>query len=255
MDQPWPLVDVIMPTWNNRDYLEPCLRSLFREQEGNQIFRLWIVNNGEPGSCDWANFPGTTILEPGENLGWTRALATAMPFCTAPIVCFMNDDIFFPPSSRGWMNRLLRYFEDEQVAGVGPATTERHGPQSIFTEEPDVVDARMLLGCCMLVWRETLDEVGGIDVSWFTGDDLDLSMRLRDAGYTLVVDKRELVYHHGGVTGAKVFGSLYNTDGWRGDTNLKWMYDRLIALYGWDKTYELTAPDPPAYVSLPNTDG
>lgn len=248
MDQTWPLVDVIMPTWNNREYLEPCLRSLFREQEGAQIFRLWIVNNGEPGSCDWVAYPGTTILEPGENLGWTRALATAMPFCTAPIVGFMNDDIFFPRSSRGWMNRLIRYFSDERVAAVGPALTERTGPQSIFTEEPDVVDARMLIGCCTLLWREALEEVGGVDVWWFTADDLDLSIRLRDAGYILVADKRELVYHHGGITGAKVYGSLYESDGWRGTVNSKWVVDSMAAKHGWTKLRELNAPNPPAYI-------
>lgn len=242
----WPLLDIIMPTYNNRAFLEPCLRSLYREMGGPQIFRLWIVNNGDPDSCNWIEHPGVTILEPGENLGWTRALATALPYTSAPVVCFMNDDIFIPPSSRGFLNRLLAYFEDERVAGVGPATTEYHGPQSIFTEEPDVVDARMLLGCCMLLWREALDAVGGIDTSWWTGDDLDLSMRLRRAGYTLVVDKRELVYHHGGVTGGKLYG-LYEEGGWRGQDTLKWMYDRLNERYGAYPVWELTAPNPPAY--------
>lgn len=254
MDQTWPLVDIILPTCNNRGFLEPCLRSLFREQAGDQIFRLWIVNNGDPGSCAWATFPGTTVLEPGEDLGWTRALATAMPFCTAPIVGFMNDDIFIPPSSRGWMNRIISHFEDERVAGVGPATTARSGPQSMFTEEPDIVDARMLLGYCIFLWRETLDAVGGIDISWFIGDDLDLSIRLRDAGHTLVVDKRELVYFCGGVDGVWLYEPLDDGDDWRRDANLQWIYERLIAQHGWEKTHELTAPDPPAFDPSPNTD-
>ena len=70
----------------------------------------------------------------------------------------------------------------------------------------------------MLVRRSTLDEVGGIDVNFPTGDDIDLSIRFLKAGYLLQVDKTVFVYHHGFQTGERLYGGPSKPGGWNSPT-------------------------------------
>ncbi len=41
---------------------------------------------------------------------------------------------------------------------------------------------------------------------------------------------------------------LYESDGWRGTVNSKWVVDSMAAKHGWTKLRELNAPNPPAYI-------
>jgi len=66
----------------------------------------------------------------------------------------------------------------------------------------------------MMLRRSALDKAGGIDAGLPGGDDFDLSIRLRKAGYRLLVDRTVFVYHHGFTTGNKVHGDYTIKGGW-----------------------------------------
>jgi GT2 family glycosyltransferase len=90
------------------------------------------------------------------------------------------------------------------------------GLQNIFNinTEPQY-SVSMLIGFCVLVRKEALEKVGGVDASNPNcGDDLDLSIRLTDAGYKLVVDKSVFIFHHGFKTGERLFGNAKTNNGW-----------------------------------------
>jgi GT2 family glycosyltransferase/Flp pilus assembly protein TadD len=63
------------------------------------------------------------------------------------------------------------------------------------------VEAKLLVGFCIMMPRRVLDEVGLIDEALFLGnDDLDISWRLRMAGYKLLIATDTFVYHEGQVS-------------------------------------------------------
>jgi len=237
-------IDIVIPTFDNRGYLEACLMSLFANPTIEDQFRVIVVNNGEPRSCDWIASTSVTVVQPGRNLGWEAGLKLALAMSTAPFVCFLNDDTYFPPASDAWLSMLLRHFRDPAVGATGPSSNAVMGPQSIFSfASHRWLKVAYLIGFCVILRRSALDEVGGVDDTLPGGDDLDLSIRLRDAGYTLVADREVFVYHHWARTGVRVHGAA-NEGGWNSDEMVTATNHALIAKHGfraWQAT--LYAPN------------
>ena len=69
------LITIIIPTWNNRQYLEPCIRSIMQTGILNGFAELLIIDNGEEKLAHYyKDIPGVRVLTPGKNLGWEGGL-------------------------------------------------------------------------------------------------------------------------------------------------------------------------------------
>jgi GT2 family glycosyltransferase len=239
-------VAVLIPTLDNRLYLEPCLRSL-RATTNAHLTRVFVLNNGEPGSCDWCVGYGAMVADLGGNIGWEGALKAGVSLTAEPNILCLNDDTFFPPSSQGWLARMVHRFEDQRVGAVGPSSNYVAGAQTIWAPiDWRCASVAFLCGFCLLVRRAALIAAGGIDLSQSGADDRDLSIRLVDAGYLLLADRGVFVYHHGAVTGAKVYGSVWGDDGWYGKDTLAGHRARLVTKHGEQRVVaqERTMPVP-----------
>lgn len=232
-------IDIIIPTFDNYQYLAPCLQSILRNKPSENLFHIYVVNNGHKESCDWVNNKDVTVLQPGSNLGWEGGLNFALKETHAPYVLFLNDDVLIPQASRFWLNKMIQHFLNKEVAAVGPASNVVMGFQQIFSDtERSVFLTKFLIGFCMLVRRSALEEVGGVDDSLPGGDDLDLSIRFRKAGYSLVCDKNVFIYHHGFKTGTRIMGDSQQRNGWNSYEMMEKTNTALIKKHGfalwWD---------------------
>lgn len=225
-------VAVIIPTMDNRTYLEPCLNSLLNFTDGAN-YRVIVVNNGAPDSCDFARKHVSVIGGHG-NVSWERALQRGLDFVhNEPFALFLNDDTLFLPRKSDWLPRLVADLDDPTVAAAGPSSNLVAGPQSTTQQLPAPrYVARYLIGFCLLVRRSALDQVGGIDTTLPGGDDIDLSIRLRQAGYTLVCDRTSFVYHYGYRTGERVHGDRTVPGGWNSPQMIEATANALIAKHG-----------------------
>lgn len=212
------LIDILIPTFNNAPYLGPCVQSLIGHTGLRESMRIIVVNNGDQKSCDFLpKHPSLEVIQAGKNLGWEGGLKRGLEESDSEFVCFMNDDTFVPFASHYWLNYVLPPFSDQNVAAVGPCTNVVMGPQNIFfgNEAADPYpDASYLIGYCMVVRRKYLDAVGGVDDTFPGGDDLDLSIRFRKAGYKLKIARSAFVYHHGFKTGERIRGHSDRPGGW-----------------------------------------
>lgn len=209
-------VDIIVPTFNNIDLLSQCVSSMLSMHLAYPI-RILIVNNGHPASLD--GLPPHSYVKiiqtGGRNLGWEGGLKEGLKHSTSQFVCFANDDIFIPNSSYNWLSSMMSVFSHPEVAAVGPSSNVVMGPQNIWKALPhNIIETTFLIGFCMVVRRKMLDEVGGIDDTLPGGDDLDLSIRLRSAGYKLIAKRDVFVFHHGFVTGTRLHGGGNVKGGW-----------------------------------------
>jgi GT2 family glycosyltransferase/predicted SAM-dependent methyltransferase len=196
-------VDILIPTWNNPQYIVPCLESL-SQLIHIDMADIIVVNNGEKGSVT-VQSPKVKVLDAGKNLGWEGGLKLGLEHSKAPFVCFLNDDTFFPFSESLWLNKLIQNFRDPKVVAVGPSSNAIMGVQNIWAKTNwPVVSVRFLIGLCFLVRRDALDACGGVDDTLPGGDDIDLSIRLRKNGGSLLCDKNAFVFHHYGKTGNRV---------------------------------------------------
>src|ERR1017187_10229515 len=104
-------VAIIIPTMDNRAYLEPCLDSLFAHTRGIE-YTVYVINNGDPGGWAWMPTPVQYIAHGQGNIGWERALQLGLDSTTSPLVLFLNDDVLFLRTQRDWLTHLVADMDD-----------------------------------------------------------------------------------------------------------------------------------------------
>lgn len=233
------IVDIIIPTYNNLTQLTQCIDSILCTSRTWPI-RIIIVNNGNKEcqiTLSETEVDIDIVLPIEGNIGWTDGLIEGLKRSTSEYVMFANDDIYIPPSSYRWLRSMARLLiNDRSLAAVGPSSNCAMGLQNIWATTPSLrANTTFLIGFCMLVKREYLDEVGGIDPDFNTGDDIDLSIRFRDNGYGLVVDKSTFVYHHGFQTGERIHGTPDKPGGWNSKEMINTTNEQLIKKHGFLK--------------------
>ena len=211
-----PIITIIIPTFNNPDYLIPAVTSILRNRATPGLFEVLVINNGHPKSCDYLKpLKNVRVINAGTNLGWEGGIDLGMKNSNSPFVCFFNDDAFVPTGSRLWLNILLQYFRDTKVGAIGPASNVVMGAQNIFNDMPyPYFKATFIIGFCALLRRSAFEAIGGMDMQLPGGDDLDWSIRLRKAGYDVLIDRSVFIYHHGFKTGTRLFGEAQKKNGW-----------------------------------------
>ena len=210
-------VDIIIPTMNNFEYLQSCLRSMMLLRQ-SYPFQILVVNNGAKGSCDTFAGEHIRVLEPGKNLGWEGGNNAGLAVSESEFVISSNDDVFLPLASLNWIRMLMEQMADPLVASVGPQSNVVMGSQNMFSCPTKYVHpAPFLIGYCVMHRRSALEKVkestGYYDETCPGGDDLDLGLRYRKAGYHLICHNGVFVYHHGFKTGIRVYGD-HTQGGW-----------------------------------------
>jgi GT2 family glycosyltransferase len=227
-------VEVIIPTYDNAYWLRRCLRSLATAKMPELGIVHIVDNHGDFFESDYF-CPGLElrVYKPGQNLKWTGALTYALPHVKSDFVLFLNDDTEFEVLPDR-LEKLMSHFEDWKVGGVGPATSIALGSQAIAG--PDIQEVKLLIGFCFLVRMAALREIGGLDEAFVNGgDDLDLSIRLLDAGYKLILDRRVFVYHHAFKTGMRLFGKANVPGGWNSQEMVSHVCSQITRKHGAEK--------------------
>lgn len=212
------LCTIIIPTWNNPNYIVSCVNSILMHTVSRDNMRIIVVNNGSPEIETYlTKHELLTVIHADKNLGWEGGLKLGLEHTKSEIICFMNDDTYIPYASNQWLVRCLSEFKNQNVAAVGPTSNVVRGMQNIFLDQfagHASPYTSFLIGFCIFVRRSDLEAAGGIDETLPGGDDLDLSMRLTKLGKKLVICRDAFVFHHGFKTGERVRGSPDRPGGW-----------------------------------------
>jgi SAM-dependent methyltransferase len=212
-----PLVSIIIPTFNNPQFLNPCIDSIIQSGVLTGLAELVIINNGKQPIQEYVkNSVNVRVLEPGRNLGWEHGLQYGLDNTDSEYVCFQNDDTLIPKATQNFYQQLLWPFNDTTVGAVGPATTVAAGLHSVYQKNPVrcLVEVPFLIFFTVMVRRADLIAAGGIDTSCPGGDDMDLSIRLRKMGKRLLLNPDAFIIHHAFKTGERVRGGPDVAGGW-----------------------------------------
>ncbi len=228
------IVDIIIPTYENANMLIPCLQSIMMS-DSMLLNKAIIINNGHCGIKQFLpSYSKIELIQMKKNVGWEGGLIEGLKHSKTEFVMFLNDDVHILPCSNDWLQRMIYYFKYPDTSAVGPCSNVVMGLQNIFQPIPyRALDVTYLVGFCMLLKRKDLDSVGGVDDSLRGGDDIDLSIRLKDAGKRLIALRDIFVFHHGFKTGQKVHGNYWNSKEMIEKTN----YD-LIRKHGLKKWHD-----------------
>jgi GT2 family glycosyltransferase len=218
------LISVVIVNWNRKELLRKCLGSLTLQT--GVPFETIVVDNGSvDDSAEMAEMEfGARVIRNLENRGFCAANNQGIAVSRGCFIALLNNDAEAEP---GWLAALYRacmkrhdvgmaaskilvwedpgridkaghlIFPDGQNRGRGSGATDR----GQFEAEEEVLWPD---GCAGMYRKEMLEAIGGFDEDFFAyGDDAELGLRARIAGWKCIYAPNAVVRHHRGSTMGK----------------------------------------------------
>jgi GT2 family glycosyltransferase len=215
-----PSLAVVVVNWNGCDLLDDCLGSLHAD---DLDLRVIMVDNGSHDDsvahCR-EHHPQVDIIESPENLRWAGgnnlALRQLLQEGVPDGVLLLNNDTIV---CKGALSRLMNVLTESGNWAATPRICYADSPEILWYEGGQVgrwtgwVSHRGIrkravdypversateygTGCALLLSRHALEVVGLLDEDYFLyGEDTDYSLRLRQAGGTIVHEPAAVVLH------------------------------------------------------------
>ncbi len=217
-------LSIIIVNHNGRKLLEDCLNSVYHNTHKINFEIIFVDNNSSDDSVEFVKtkFPSVRIIQNKENLGFSGGNNQGLKVHQGRYALLLNTDTVV---KNGAFDRMLEFMDQNPKAGAcGPRLMNSDGtPQhqgGLFARKfwlskvPVKVD--YVLGACLMVRREVVDKVGGLDENFFfSNDDLDWCRRMRKAGWDVYFVPQAEVIHFGGFT-IKRFNRRLFVEGFRG---------------------------------------
>jgi N-acetylglucosaminyl-diphospho-decaprenol L-rhamnosyltransferase len=236
------MLAVVIVSWNVRDLLRGCLRSLLSEdvRERDVIVVDSASSDGSAGMLR-AEFPGVALIASADNIGFVKgnnlALAQLLRAAPAPeYLWLLNPDTIVQP---GAVRTLLAFMQSHPRCGLlgpqlqNPDGSLQHGAfalPGLIQLAIDVVprlQARLRnsaldgryppeayagapfrigtpLGAAMLARTQAVREVGLLDDGFeMYSEEIDLAHRMHRAGWEVWCEPRAVVTHFGGASSSQ----------------------------------------------------
>jgi len=234
-----------------------CIRSILAMHATE--YDIVVVDNGSlDGSVNYLRneFPQITLFPQANNLGFAAGCNVGMRYALAEgceYVLLINNDTVIDP---GFLNALLDearrvpdaailspkiYFYDSPnrlwwaggVFSLWVGIAQHVGRKQTDTgqyDSPCPID--WATGCAALIRCDALRRVGLFDEKLFgNGEDLDLSLRMRQAGYRIWFAPRAKIWHKEGVDYRKNAGEHVRK--FTGTRNLLWIMHQYAGTIQW----------------------
>jgi GT2 family glycosyltransferase len=110
-------VSVVVVSYNTRDLLAECLRSVRRTLVGLETETFVVDNNSQDGSASMVAeaFPWATVIENKENVGFARANNQAIALSRGRYVLLLNSDAVLEP---GGVQEMVRFMDRHPEVGI-----------------------------------------------------------------------------------------------------------------------------------------
>ena len=217
-----PLVSVIIPTRDRVDLLRPCVEGVLERSTYRNV-ELIVVDNqsDDPGTLAYlATLPGRVLRYP-HRFNYARMMNVASAEARGDVLLLLNNDT--EVVTPDWIESLLEHAQRPDVGIVGPRLRYPDGRvqhEGIITNYAggmagnvdsggwwgvgDVVrNVTAVTGACAMVRPSVYWAVGGHDERLRVAfNDVDLCLRIRQAGYDVVYTPHaELRHVEGGTRG------------------------------------------------------
>ncbi|HLF87998.1 MAG TPA: glycosyltransferase family 2 protein [Anaerolineales bacterium] len=240
VNEPLKTISIVIVNWNTRELLGKCLTSIYSSMPSGEL-EIWVVDNASTdNSCEMVKqlFPAVNIIENQTNTGFAQANNQAVQCSNAKFVLLLNPDTELMP---GALEKLVSFIQASPRTGaVGPRTLnpDKSLQTSCFptptlsrefwrlfhldkfrtfgvydmerweTHSGRKVD--ILLGACLLIRKEALDEVGLLSEEYFMyTEEVDICYRLGQRGWELYWIPEAEIIHYGGQSTRQVSRQMF----------------------------------------------
>ena len=225
-----PLLSIVMVNWNSGEFLHRALQSLHDALVTSTFsYEVLVVDNGSEddslAACD--SISNVAVVHNGQNLGFGRACNIGARAALGRNLIFLNPDCEVRPGS---VQRCLAELRSADVGVCGMALVDEHGVvartchrfpcvgnfvcrilglhllsrrcgDGTMTDWNHGQDADVdhVIGAFYGIRREVFCDLGGFDERFFVYlEDLDLSLRVKQAGYRVRFIASPPSFHVGG---------------------------------------------------------
>ncbi|HRE79881.1 MAG TPA: glycosyltransferase family 2 protein [Opitutaceae bacterium] len=240
-----PILSVIIVAYRSINEMRGNLSSLPRTLSRRPVEVIVVDNSCSHDGLDRlvaAEFPWVIYLNPAENLGFGRANNRGYSLCRGDYVVYLNPDTI--SNSEAFEHCLQRLSADSEIGLISPRLELADGSMDLacrrsiptmwdgfcrasglagafpnvrlfagynltYLPKDGTYDVSAINGAFMMGRKSVLDHMGGFDEQFFMyGDDLDLCIRVRKAGYRIVYDGSHAIVHLKGLSVGKDFDRM-----------------------------------------------
>jgi GT2 family glycosyltransferase len=231
-------ISVIIVGWNAKRYLELCLESLASAPPRRSMEIIVVDNASSDGSAEMieSKFPHVKLIRSPENLGFAKGNNLAIRQSQGRYISTVNPDAKVLP---GCLDALADFLDQNPTVGItGPRVLNPDltlqsscrrfptlwnnfcpatgltaafknsrffsGEHMFFFPHDRTLAVDVLVGCFLMVRRETLEVVGLMDEGFYMyGDDLDWCRRCWKTGWKVVFfSGARAIHDRGAITAA-----------------------------------------------------
>ncbi|QDR82796.1 glycosyltransferase [Sporomusa termitida] len=214
-----PLTSIVILTYNKLDYNKLCIESIRDYTEPGSYEIIVIDNHSTDGTVEWLQAqPDLKLIANNENIGFPAGCNQGIKAACGDSVLLLNNDTIVTPY---WLVNLRRcLFSAEDIGAVGAVTNSCSNFQSTPCEyssiaemldfarqrnnsNPDLWEPRTrLVGYCMLIKTEIINKIGLLEEAFSPGnyEDDDYCLRIRNAGYRLILCWDTFIHHFGSIS-------------------------------------------------------
>ncbi len=220
-------MSIVLVCWNNKAYLDPCLKSLY-EGGLKSSFDVIVVDNGSTDGSQQMlaeKYPQVKLIQNAGNVGLGKASNQGIEATNGRHVLLLNNDTLVNAPA---LDVLVEYLDAHPEVGAtagkllnpdgsfqsgfAPFSTlleefliVTHIGELLWTGYPSHGDSNeikatgWMSSACLLVRRAAFDKIGLLDEGYFIyGDEADLQYRLNKAGWKVVFLPNSSIIHFGG---------------------------------------------------------
>lgn len=227
------MFSILIPTYNNLDYLKVCINSIRKNSKFNHQI-IVHVNEGKDGTLGYIKDSNLEFTFSDQNIGMPKALNEASKLSNRNYILISHDDFYYCP---GWDEELMNnvnsinhknFYLSSTMVGAGQVAFDAGQTIETFDEVKllnnleniKTIDFQGTTKCPGLIHKETWEKVGGWseEFSPTGGDDSDFAMKLWKIDIRIFKGLgKSLAYHFGSITTRKKDKSLFTYLGSRGN--------------------------------------
>lgn len=220
-------LSIVILNFNSGEYLSKCLDSIKSIENEANISTIVIDNNSSDDSLSnvQSKFKEVKFVKNTDNVGFSKGYNPTLKSLKTEYVLLLNPDCIL---EKGVIRKTLEAFDNDKKTGAitpriilsnGKIDLTAHrgfptpwasllyaiGDDSLYhltdkmSDQIHEVDS--ITGAFFLTKKSILDEVGYLDDRFFLyGEDIDLSLRIKNLGYKILYDPQVKIIHNKGIS-------------------------------------------------------
>jgi GT2 family glycosyltransferase len=228
-------LSIVILSWNTRDLLDACLRSIYAADDAPDCEVIVVDNASQDGSAEMVaeSYPQAVLVRNSSNEGYARGNNIGMKQSSGDYILLLNSDTEIHEDAPAALVAFMDEHQDYGACGAqlrNPDGSIQHAckrfpglwvtlffdtfleklfPENrvvrrYFMRDFDHAESRDVdqpPGACFLLRRVLLDEIGFLDEDLFLFyNDVDYCKRIWKAGYKIRFIAGARVLHHGGAS-------------------------------------------------------